>query len=282
MGTKPCSRCGILSLFWGPHVIILSEYRHEGRLPPKHRRVGSSILDRGGVPGVPAEAALVGGVRVPALWGTGASALAASLEAFVEEAIQPSSLVDTDAWEGYAGLENKGYRHEVTVLRGKRQLASKLLSRVHRVASLLKRWPGGNAFLDYRFPSRTGGHNPAACAVSASRPVKSGQSSPGHRRPLAGRTAAVCLAAACVLLTLPAIAFAQTPAVPEGLTATSGAGTMTLNWNRADDANAGYDYRYTTIATQLTRRTFLSATPRTRPRNTPAPKSRKPRLLRAC
>ena len=40
----------------------------------------------------------------------------------------------------YAGLENKGYRHEVTVLRGKRQSASKLLPRVHRVASLLKRW----------------------------------------------------------------------------------------------------------------------------------------------
>ena len=65
-------------------------------------------------------------------------ASAASLEAFVEEAIQPGSLVHTDGWEGYAGLENKGYRHEVTVLRGKRQSASKLLPRVHRVASLLK------------------------------------------------------------------------------------------------------------------------------------------------
>ena len=57
-------------------------------------------------------------------------ASAASLEAFVEEAIQPGSLVHTDGWEGYAGLENKGYRHEVTVLRGKRQSASKLLPRV--------------------------------------------------------------------------------------------------------------------------------------------------------
>ncbi len=52
-----------------------------------------------------------------------ADASAASLEAFVEEAIQPGSLVHTDGWEGYAGLENKGYRHEVTVLRGKRQAA---------------------------------------------------------------------------------------------------------------------------------------------------------------
>ena len=77
-----------------------------------------------------------------------ADASAASLEAFVEEAIQPGNLVHTDGWEGYAGLENKGYRHEVTVLRGKRQSASKLLPRVHRVASLLKCWllgdpPGG-------------------------------------------------------------------------------------------------------------------------------------------
>ena len=79
-----------------------------------------------------------------------------SLEAFVEEAIQPGSLVHTDGWEGYAGLENKGYRHEVTVLRGKRQSASKLLPRVHRVASLLKRWLLGthqgavsHEYLDY-------------------------------------------------------------------------------------------------------------------------------------
>ena len=64
-------------------------------------------------------------------------------------------LVHTDGWE-YAGLENKGYRHEVTVLRGKRQSASKLLPRVHRDASLLKRWLLGthqgavsHEYLDY-------------------------------------------------------------------------------------------------------------------------------------
>ena len=57
----------------------------------------------------------------------------------------------TDGWEGYAGL-NKGYRHEVM----KRQSASKLLPRVHRVASLLKRWLLGthqgavsHEYLDY-------------------------------------------------------------------------------------------------------------------------------------
>ena len=83
-------------------------------------------------------------------------ASAASLEAFVEEAIEAGSLLHTDGWEGYAGLQNKGYRHQVTVLRGKRQSASKLLPRVHRVVALLKRWLLGthqgavsHEYLDY-------------------------------------------------------------------------------------------------------------------------------------
>jgi hypothetical protein len=33
-----------------------------------------------------------------------------------------------------------GYDHEVTYLKGKKQTASELMPRVHRVASLLKRW----------------------------------------------------------------------------------------------------------------------------------------------
>ena len=63
--------------------------------------------------------------------------------------------------------------HEVTVLRGKRQSASKLLPRVHRVASLLKRWLLGthqgavsHEYLDYYLDERsasTGGpHGRAA------------------------------------------------------------------------------------------------------------------------
>lgn len=85
-----------------------------------------------------------------------ADASAASREPFVEEAIEPGSLVHTDGWESYAGLKKKGYRHEVTVLRGKRRSASQLLPRVHRVASLLKRWLLGthqgavsHEYLDY-------------------------------------------------------------------------------------------------------------------------------------
>ena len=67
-------------------------------------------------------------------------ATAGSLEPFVEDSIEPGSTVHTDGWQGYAGLDKKGYAHEVTVLRGRRKEASKLLPRVHSVISLLKRW----------------------------------------------------------------------------------------------------------------------------------------------
>lgn len=69
-----------------------------------------------------------------------ADASAASLQPFVVDTIEAGSLVHTDGWEGYHGLKEKGYRHKVTVLRGKRKSASELLPRVHRVVSLLKRW----------------------------------------------------------------------------------------------------------------------------------------------
>jgi len=67
-------------------------------------------------------------------------ASAESLMPFVEEAIEPGSVVHTDGWLGYLPLEGKGYRHRVTFLRGKKQSPSELMPRVHRVVSLLKRW----------------------------------------------------------------------------------------------------------------------------------------------
>jgi transposase-like protein len=67
-------------------------------------------------------------------------ASAPALQAFIREAVEPGSVVHTHGWEGYTGLEARGYQHEVTVLRGSRQSGSELLPRVHRVASLLKRW----------------------------------------------------------------------------------------------------------------------------------------------
>lgn len=67
-------------------------------------------------------------------------ATAGSLHSFVQDSITEGSTLHTDAWQGYAGLEKKGYGREVTPLRGRRKEASTLMPRVHRVASLLKRW----------------------------------------------------------------------------------------------------------------------------------------------
>jgi transposase-like protein len=99
-------------------------------------------------------------------------ASADSLQAFVKEAIEPGSLIHTDGWHGYDRLKANGYGHQVTFLRGQHELASKLLPRVHRVVSLLKRWLLGThqgavspAHLDYyldeftfRFNRRTSRH----------------------------------------------------------------------------------------------------------------------------
>jgi transposase-like protein len=70
-------------------------------------------------------------------------ASARSLEPFIEESIEPRSVVHTDGWEGYAGLEEKGYPHEVTLLARRKESASELLPRVHHVVGLLKTWLAG-------------------------------------------------------------------------------------------------------------------------------------------
>ena len=64
-------------------------------------------------------------------------ASAASLQPFIREAVAPGSVVHTDGWEGYLGVDRKCYGHEVTVRKG---AASERLPRVHRVVALLKRW----------------------------------------------------------------------------------------------------------------------------------------------
>ena len=69
-----------------------------------------------------------------------ADASASSLTAFIEEAIEPGSIVHTDGWSGYLSVQDAGYVHDVTVLRGKPDTPSALMPRVHRVISLLKRW----------------------------------------------------------------------------------------------------------------------------------------------
>ena len=78
----------------------------------------------------------------------------------------------TDGWEGYAELPEHGYRHRPRVISGSGRTASAVLPRVHRVASLLKRWllgthHGGvsrqqlDVYLDeftFRFNRRTSSH----------------------------------------------------------------------------------------------------------------------------
>jgi len=68
------------------------------------------------------------------------NASAESLMPFVQDSITPGSVVHTDGWLGYSSLESRGYRHEITFLKGKRKTPSELMPRVHRVISLLKRW----------------------------------------------------------------------------------------------------------------------------------------------
>jgi len=99
-------------------------------------------------------------------------ASAESLVPFIVESAKPGSIIHTDGWEGYTGLEEKGYRHEVTPIRGDKEAAVKLMPRVHIVASLLGRWLLGthqgavsHEYLDYyldeftfRFNRRTSRH----------------------------------------------------------------------------------------------------------------------------
>ena len=69
-----------------------------------------------------------------------ADASADSLLTFVQHAVQPGSVVITDGLQSYRRLPKRGYRHDRRVLLGRGESAEAVLPRVHRVASLLKRW----------------------------------------------------------------------------------------------------------------------------------------------
>jgi transposase-like protein len=80
-----------------------------------------------------------------------------TLHRFIQTSIQAGSIIHTDGNPSYIGLEAFGYAHEATALSGRgKDAASELLPRVHRIASLLKRWLLGThqgaihpAYLDY-------------------------------------------------------------------------------------------------------------------------------------
>lgn len=65
---------------------------------------------------------------------------AGSLIPFVKQAVAPGSVVITDGLPSYLGLEATGYVHRQKVIRGSGKDANTLMPRVHRVASLVKRW----------------------------------------------------------------------------------------------------------------------------------------------
>ena len=69
-----------------------------------------------------------------------ADSSAESLLPFVQEAVAPGAVVITDGLQSYRGLPDFGYRHDRRILLGSGESAQAVLPRVHRVASLLKRW----------------------------------------------------------------------------------------------------------------------------------------------
>lgn len=74
----------------------------------------------------------IGRIRLRQLRG----ASAAELVGFIAEAVEPGATVNTDGWVGYRELQASGYHHKVSIMKDD----ATVLPRVHRVASLLKRW----------------------------------------------------------------------------------------------------------------------------------------------
>lgn len=64
----------------------------------------------------------------------------ASLVPFVCNVAAPGSIVRTDGWSGYNGLEAEGFRRNITIQSSSDDPSHVSMPGVHRVASLLKRW----------------------------------------------------------------------------------------------------------------------------------------------
>ena len=65
------------------------------------------------------------------------------LIAFVKHVVEPDSIVITDGWKAYSRLKQEGFKHRPRLINASGKAASALLPRVHRVASLLRRWLTG-------------------------------------------------------------------------------------------------------------------------------------------
>lgn len=62
-----------------------------------------------------------------------------SLSFAIESMVDSKSILRTDGWPGYRGIEKKGYRHVVTE-RNPSQPGDNPTPLAHRIASLVKRW----------------------------------------------------------------------------------------------------------------------------------------------
>ena len=62
-----------------------------------------------------------------------------SLITFIQNNVEPDSTIITDGWPSYNELINIGYKHKVQKATVKED-DEEILSNVHRIASLLKRW----------------------------------------------------------------------------------------------------------------------------------------------
>jgi transposase-like protein len=117
-----------------------------GRVEVDETQVGGVMAGRKGR-GIPSKALVViaaeeagagvGRIRMARI----PDGAAEHLHRFIQANVAPGSVVHTDGWKPYRGLDKLGYSHEVSKLRGlPLSAATELLPRVHRVAALLKRW----------------------------------------------------------------------------------------------------------------------------------------------
>lgn len=102
---------------------------------------------------------------------------AAWLHSFVVGHIEPGAQVITGAWRGHNGRQDLGYAHERSnqrAARAARERPAKVLSAVHRVASLARRWLLTEYLLHYNMarPHRSLGQlTPAQADSQPAEPV---------------------------------------------------------------------------------------------------------------
>ena len=63
-----------------------------------------------------------------------------SLIGFIRDTVEPGTIIHTDGWSGYSGVESFGYEHQKTVVSSSQSQAHVSMPGVHRIAALLKRW----------------------------------------------------------------------------------------------------------------------------------------------